>query len=89
MLKTFKLSRDQHFVEKFAAVVGLFLNPPDKSLVLCVDEKSQIQALNRTQPGLTLKKGRCGTFPPDYKRNSTPKLVIMSFPLLLLRFQIT
>lgn len=71
---TFKLSRDQHFVEKLAAVVGLYLNPPDKSLVLCVDEKSQIQALDRTQPGLPMKPGRCGTRTHDYKRNGTTTL---------------
>ena len=51
-IKTFKLSRDKHFVEKLTDVVGLYLNPPDKALVFCVDEKSQIQALDRTQPGL-------------------------------------
>jgi len=62
-IKTFKLSRDKRFAEKLCDVVGLYLNPPDKSLVLCVDEKSQIQALDRTQPGLPLKKGRCGTMP--------------------------
>ncbi len=61
--KTFKLSRDPKFLEKLTDVVGLYLNPPDKALVLCVDEKSQIQALDRTQPGLPLKKGRCGTMP--------------------------
>jgi len=55
--KTFKLSRDPKFLEKLTDVVGLYLNPPDKAIVLCVDEKSQIQALNRTQPGLPLKKG--------------------------------
>ena len=59
--KTFKLSRDPQFVEKLYDVVGLYLNPPDKSLVLSVDEKSQIQALDRTQPGLPMKKGRAGT----------------------------
>lgn len=69
--KTFKLSRDKHFVEKLTDVVGLYLNPPDKALVLCVDEKSQIQALDRTQPGLPMKKGRCGTMTHDYKRNGT------------------
>jgi len=74
LLKTFKLSRDQHFVEKLADVAGLYLNPPDKSLVLCVDEKSQIQALDRPQPGLPLKKSRCGTFTHDYKRNGTTTL---------------
>ena len=60
-VKTFKLSRDKRFVEKLTDVVGVYLNPPDKAVVLCVDEKSQIQALDRTQPGLPLKKGRCGT----------------------------
>src|SRR5512145_1259159 len=71
LTKTFKLSRDQQFVEKLYDVVGLYLNPPDKSLVLCVDEKSQIQALDRTQPGLPMKKGRCQTMTHDYKRNGT------------------
>jgi transposase len=74
LIKTFKLSRDKHFVEKLYDVVGLYLNPPDRSLVLCVDEKSQIQALDRTQPGLPLKKGRCGTMTHDYKRNGTTTL---------------
>jgi len=69
--KTFKLSRDPKFLEKLTDVVGLYLNPPDQAIVLCVDEKSQIQALNRTQPGLPLKKGRCGTMTHDYKRNGT------------------
>jgi transposase len=72
--KTFKLSRDKHFVEKLCDVVGLYLNPPDKALVLCVDEKSQIQALDRTQPGLPLKRGRCGTMTHDYKRHGTTTL---------------
>jgi transposase len=74
LIKTFKLSRDKRFVEKLIDVVGLYLNPPDKSLVLCVDEKSQIQALDRSQPGLPLKKGRCGTMTHDYKRNGTTTL---------------
>lgn len=74
LVKTFKLSRDKHFLEKMTDVVGLYLNPPDKSLVLSVDEKSQIQALDRTQPGLPLKKGRCGTMTHDYKRNGTTTL---------------
>lgn len=74
LIKTFKISRDTHFVEKLYDVVGLYLNPPDKSLVLCVDEKSQIQALDRTQPGLPLKKGRCGTMTHDYKRHGTTTL---------------
>ncbi len=72
--KTFKLSRDKRFVEKLSDVVGLYLNPPDKALVLCVDEKSQIQALDRTQPGLPLKHGRCGTMTHDYKRHGTTTL---------------
>jgi len=72
--KTFKLSRDPRFLEKLTDVAGLYLNPPDKAIVLCVDEKSQIQALNRTQPGLPLKKGRCGTMTHDYKRNGTTTL---------------
>jgi len=71
---TFKLSRDAKFLEKLTDVVGLYLNPPDKALVLCLDEKSQIQALDRTQPGLPLKKGRCGTTTHDYKRNGTTTL---------------
>jgi transposase len=74
LTKTFKLSRDKQFLEKLTDVVGLYLNPPDKALVLCVDEKSQIQALDRTQPGLPLKKGRCGTMTHDYKRNGTTTL---------------
>jgi transposase len=73
-VRTFKLSRDKHFVEKLADVVGLYLNPPDKALVLCVDEKSQIQALDRTQPGLPLKRGRCGTLTHDYVRHGTTTL---------------
>ena len=72
--KNFKLSRDPRFVEKLTDVVGLYLNPPDKAIVLCVDQKSQIQALNRTQPGLPLKKGRCGTMTHDYKRHGTTTL---------------
>jgi hypothetical protein len=55
-------------------VVGLYLNPPQQAIVLCVDEKSQIQALDRTQPCLPLKKGRCGTMTHDYKRNGTTTL---------------
>lgn len=62
-IETFKLSKDKRFVAKLTDVVGVYLNPPDKALVLCVDEKSQVQALDRTQPGLPMKKGRCG--PPD------------------------
>lgn len=73
-IKPFKLSRDPRFLEKLTDVVGLYLNPPEKALVLCVDEKSQIQALDRTQPGLPLKRGRCGTMTHDYKRNGTTTL---------------
>ncbi|MGH2376797.1 MAG: IS630 family transposase, partial [bacterium] len=73
-VETFQLSRDQHCVEKLTDVVGLYLNPPAKSLVLCVDEKSQIQALDRTQPGLPMKPGRCGTRTHDDKRNGTTTL---------------
>lgn len=70
-IETFKLSKDKRFVEKLTDVVGVYLNPPDKAVILCVDEKTQIQALDRTQPGLPLKKGRCGTMTHDYKRNGT------------------
>jgi len=73
-VKRFKLSRDPRFLEKLTDVVGLYLNPPQQALVLCVDEKSQIQALDRTQPGLPLKKGRCGTMTHDYKRHGTTTL---------------
>ena len=73
-MKTFKLSRDPKFLEKLTDVVGLYLNPPQQAIVLCVDEKSQIQALDRTQPGLPLKKGRCGTRTHDYKRHGTTNL---------------
>ena len=74
LTKTFKLSGDKRFVEKLYDVVGLYLNPPDKAMILCVDEKSQIQALDRTQPGLPIKKGRCGTIMHDYKCNGTTTL---------------
>jgi transposase len=74
LVKTFKISRDRNFAAKVEDVVGLYLNPPDKALVLCVDEKSQIQALDRTQPGLPMKKGRAGTMTHDYKRNGTTTL---------------
>lgn len=74
LTKTFKLSRDPKFLEKLTDVVGVYLTPPQNAVVLCVDEKSQIQALDRTQPGLPLKPGRCGTFTHDYKRNGTTTL---------------
>lgn len=72
--ETFKLSRDPKFLERLTDVVGLYLNPPQKAIVLCVDEKSQIQALNRTQPGLPMKKGRGGTMTHDYQRKGTTSL---------------
>ena len=71
LARTFKLSNDKQFVEKLEDVVGLYLNPPENAIVLSCDEKSQMQALDRTQPGLPLKKGRCGTLTHDYKRNGT------------------
>jgi len=74
LTQTFKISRDKAFKEKLEDVVGLYLNPPDKALVLCVDEKTQVQALDRTQPGLPLKRGRCGTMTHDYRRNGTTNL---------------
>ena len=74
LVRTFKVSNDPHFVEKLTDVVGLYLNPPERALVFCCDEKSQIQALDRTQPSLPLKKGRCGTMTHDYKRNGTTTL---------------
>jgi hypothetical protein len=74
MVRTFKLSTDPLFTEKLTDVVGLYLNPPEKALVLCVDEKSQIQALDRTQSSLPMKKGRAGTMTHDYKRNGTTTL---------------
>jgi transposase len=74
LVETFKVSTDAHFAEKLEAVVGLYLNPPEHALGLCCDEKSQIQALDRTQPGLPLKRGRAGTMTHDYKRNGTATL---------------
>ena len=74
LVKTFKVSNDPRFEEKLKDVVGLYLNPPDNAIVLCVDEKSAIQALDRTQPSLPMFKGRCGTMTHDYKRNGTSTL---------------
>jgi transposase len=74
LVRTFKVSNDPHFVEKVQDVVGLYLNPPEHALVLSVDEKSQIQALDRTQPTLPMVPGRCGTMTHDYKRNGTTTL---------------
>ena len=73
-VRTFKLSTDPRFVEKLTDVVGLYVDPPDKALVFCVDEKSQIQALQRSQPGLPMKPGRAGTMTHDYKRHGTTTL---------------
>lgn len=72
--RTFKLSNDKHFAQKLEAIVGLYLNPPAHALVFACDEKSQIQALDRTQPGLPLKPGRAATLTHDYKRNGTTSL---------------
>jgi transposase len=73
-IRAFKLSKDAKFAEKMMDVVGLYVDPPAHSIVLSVDEKSQIQALDRTQPGLPMKKGRCGTMTHDYKRHGTTTL---------------
>jgi transposase len=73
-VETFKLSNDPRFEEKLVDVVGLYLNPPENAIVLCMDEKSQIQALDRTQPSLPIKPGRAGTMTHDYKRNGTTTL---------------
>jgi transposase len=74
LTRNFKLSNDPHFVEKLVDVVGLYLNPPEHALVLCADEKTSIQALDRTQRGLPIHRGRCGTMTHDYKRNGTTTL---------------
>lgn len=73
-VETFKVSNDPRFTEKLTDVVGLYLDPPEKAIVLCVDEKSQIQALNRTQASLPMRRGRAGTMTHDYKRNGTTTL---------------
>ena len=74
LVRSFKVSRDPNFVEKLEDIVGLYLLPPEHALVLCCDEKTQVQALDRTQPGLALKKGRAATMTHDYKRNGTTTL---------------
>jgi len=74
LVHSFKLSRDPHFIEKLHDVVGLYLNPPEHAMVFSVDEKSQIQALDHTQPGLPMKRGRAETVTHDYKRNGTTTL---------------
>ena len=73
-MRTFKLSTDPNFADKLRDIVGLYVDPPAHAVVLSVDEKNQIQALDRTQPGLPLKKGRAGTMTHDYKRNGTTTL---------------
>ena len=74
LVKGFKVSRDPRFAEKLEDIVGLYLSPPEHAIVLCCDEKSQVQALDRTQPGLPLKKGRAETMTHDYKRHGTTTL---------------
>jgi transposase len=74
LIDTFKLSKDPKFVEKLRDIVGLYRSPPEDAVVLCCDEKSQVQALDRTQPGLPMKRGRAGTMTHDYKRNGTTTL---------------
>jgi transposase len=74
IVRGFKVSRDPKFVEKLEDIVGLYMSPPEHALVLCCDEKSQVQALDRTQPGLPMKKGRAATMTHDYKRNGTTTL---------------
>src|SRR5205807_1478217 len=73
-VRAFKISNDPKFADKLKEVVGLYIDPPDHAVVLSIDEKSQIQALDRTQPGLPMKKGRCATMTHDYKRNGTTTL---------------
>ncbi len=73
-IRQFKLSNDPRFAAKLLDIVGLYVNPPEHAVVLSIDEKSQIQALDRTQPGLPMKKGRCGTMTHDYKRHGTTTL---------------
>ncbi len=74
LTRRFKVSNDPMFEEKVTEIVGLYLDPPERAVVLCVDEKSQIQALDRTQPGLPLKKGRAATMTHDYRRHGTTTL---------------
>jgi hypothetical protein len=73
-VRTFKRSRDPDFAAKLTDIVGLYMDPPTQAVVLSIDEKSQIQALDRTQPGLPIKPGRCGTMTHDYKRHGTTTL---------------
>ena len=76
LVRTFKVSSDPRFEEKLQDVVGLYLDPPENAAVFSFDEKSSVQALDRTQPGLPLKPGRCGTMTHDYKRNGTTSLFV-------------
>jgi hypothetical protein len=73
-VRAFKISNDPKFADKLKEVVGLYVDPPAHAVVLSIDEKSQIQALDRTQPGLPMKKRRCATMTHDYKRNGTTTL---------------
>lgn len=73
-ISSFKLSNGPRFADKLIDIVGLYVHPPEHAVVLSIDEKSQIQALDRTQPGLPMEKGRCGTMAHDYKRNGTTTL---------------
>jgi transposase len=81
-VQTFKLSNDPDFEAKLVDVVGLYLNPPEKAVVLCIDEKSQIQALDRTQPSLPIKPGRAGTMTHDCKRNGTTTTLFAALDVL-------
>ena len=81
-VETFKLSSDPHFVDKVRDVIGLYLSPPDRALVLCVDEKSQIQALDRSQPVLPMLPGIAERRTHDYKRNGTTSLFAALWPNL-------
>ena len=74
-ISTFKISNDQEFAEKLEAIIGLYISPPENAIVFSCDEKSQIQALDRTQPGLPMRKGRAATMTHDYKRHGTTNLV--------------
>jgi hypothetical protein len=92
-VSTFKLSNDKAFAEKLEAIVGLYVSPPENAIVFSCDEKSQIQALDKTQPGLPLKKGKAATMTHDYKRNGTTTLfcctsVVVQARLLVFRYML-
>ena len=78
IVRGFKVARDPQFIEKLEDIVGLYMSPPEHALVLCCDEKSQVQALDRTQPGLPMKKGRAQTMTHDCKRNGKTTLLAAS-----------